>query len=461
MLRSMYAGVSGMKAHMDKMDVVSNNISNVNTVGYKTSRATFKTMFSQMIQGATAPQGGRGGTNPQQIGLGTTLGSIDKDMGQGSLQSTGRNSDLAIEGSGFFVVGNGNSRRYTKAGSLTKDKDGYLVNSSTGYRVKGWEADANGDIDTNAPLEDMSFKESMPAQATSKVSYEGNLNADSEASDTWNTTFETYDSQGTVHTVDLKFSKTGANQWNYEIAGISGIDDNNQDNTTLTLADGTDETDNSADAGDGEIDGLSGSISFDVNGDIVTIDGQNIEDIQDETEDNEDINFPKLQYTPSGGAEVPDDPTTDGGPEPITLDFSGLTQFSGEMTADRDTVNGYKAGSLLDYQFDSSGTITGEYDNGRQQTIGRIALASFNNPAGLTAEGETLFNVSNNSGDPNIGAPASGGLGAIKAGSLEMSNVDLSRQFTEMITTQRGFQANSKTISTSDQILQELVNLKR
>ncbi|MFO7820383.1 MAG: flagellar hook-basal body complex protein, partial [Halanaerobacter sp.] len=203
MLRSMYSGVSGMKAHMDKMDIVSNNISNVNTTGYKNSRATFKTMFSQMIQGATAPQGGRGGTNPQQIGLGTTLGSIDKDMGQGSLQSTGRNSDLAVEGSGFFVVNNGNSRRYTKAGSLSKDKDGYLVNSSTGYRVKGWQADENGEVDTNGELEDMTFKESMPAQATDEVSYAGNLNASAEEDETWSTSFESFDSQGTEHAVDL------------------------------------------------------------------------------------------------------------------------------------------------------------------------------------------------------------------------------------------------------------------
>jgi flagellar hook protein FlgE len=131
------------------------------------------------------------------------------------------------------------------------------------------------------------------------------------------------------------------------------------------------------------------------------------------------------------------------------------------MTADRDTVNGYKAGSLVDYNFDNTGTITGEYDNGKRQTIGQLAVADFNNPGGLATEGETLFRTSNNSGDANIGAPGSGGLGGIKAGALEMSNVDLSRQFTEMITTQRGFQANSKTISTSDQILQELVNLKR
>ena len=412
MLRSMYSGVSGMKAHMDKMDVVSNNISNVNTIGYKSSRATFKTMFSQLIQGATAPQGGRGGTNPQQIGLGATLGSIDKDMGQGSLKSTGRNSDLAIQGSGFFVVSNGTNRRYTKAGSLTKDEEGFLVNSATGYRVKGWQADDNGNINTNEPIEDMSFKESMPAQATGEVTYAGNLNANATTGTTWDTTFEAYDSQGAIHTADVEFEKGGSNSWNYTVTNVS---------------------DANIDGGD------TGTITFNADGSF----------------NNDSAAGTPLDVEPINATAGAADPLE------IDLDFSSMTQFSGEMTADRDTVNGYKAGSLLDYQFDSSGTITGEYDNGRQQTIGRIALADFNNPAGLTAEGETLFNVSNNSGEPKIGAPASGGLGAIKAGSLEMSNVDLSRQFSEMITTQRGFQANSKTISTSDQILQELVNLKR
>ena len=439
MLRSMYAGVSGLKAHMDKMDIVSNNIANVNTVGYKGSRATFKTMFSEMIQGASGPQGGRGGTNPQQIGLGATLGSIDKDMGTGSLQSTGRNQDLAINGNGFFVVDTGVNQRYTRAGSLSKDENGFLVNSATGYRVKGWQANANNEIDTNSELENLTLKQSMPAEATNEVSYAGNLRSEAynpnrdygdgssggtppdpathpEAHEyyqdnppTWSTDFEAYDSQGTVHTVDVTFEKTDTNTWNYNVDSVSGGTINSGDTGELTFnADGTFQSDNN-----------SGT---------------------------------PLDVTPDGGAS---DPLS------IDLDFSDMTQFSGEMTADKDTSNGYKAGSLIDFNFDSAGVITGEYDNGQRQTIGQIALASFNNPGGLASEGETLFRTSNNSGDAKIGTPASGGLGAIKAGTLEMSNVDLSRQFTEMITTQRGFQANSKTISTSDQILQELVNLKR
>ncbi|MGM0370671.1 MAG: flagellar hook protein FlgE [Bacillota bacterium] len=427
MLRSMFSGVSGMKAHMDKMDVVSNNISNVNTAGYKGSRATFKTMFSQMIQGGTSPQDGRGGTNPQQIGLGTTLGSIDKDMGQGSLQSTGRNQDLAIEGSGFFVVSDGESQRYTKSGSLSKDESGHLVNSTTGSRVKGWQADANGDINTNGELEDLTFKESMPAKATDEVSYAGNLDAGAANDDQWDTSFEAYDSQGGEHAVDLEFTKDDANTWSYDVTHI----EDDQGDIEFDAEDGTHESD---------VENESGELVFSDEGDI---------DL-----DNSDVPG-NLEFNPQY-----DD---DGGVSPVSidLDFSDMTQNYNEMTADRNNVNGYKAGSLKDYSFDSTGTITGEYDNGKRQTIGQTAMANFNNPAGLASEGDTMFRVSNNSGDAKIGAPGSGGMGSIKAGSLEMSNVDLSRQFSEMITTQRGFQANSKTISTSDEVLQELVNLKR
>ncbi len=437
----MYAGVSGLKAHMTKMDIVGNNIANVNTVGYKGSRATFKTMLSQTIQGASAPQDGRGGTNPQQVGLGVSLGSIDKDMGQGNTQSTGRNADLAIEGNGFFVVGNGGSNYYTRAGSTTFDRDGFLVNATNGYRIKGWMADVDGNIDTNGALEDITLKHSMDANATSEVTYSGNLDADAydpaldygdgssggaipdkstnplayaayiNNPNTRTTTLNACDSQGTLHTVNLSFAKTGANTWDYTVNSISGSSNiDSGDSGTLVFAP------------DGSLDtGLS------------------------------TINNP-LQFDSAGGAS--DD-------QKITLDFTSLTQYSGDMTADKNTVNGYQAGAIESYAFDSSGVITGYYDNGQRQTIGRLAVADFNNPAGLSQAGNTLFKTSNNSGQVKIGAPNSGSFGSLVPGTLEMSNIDLSRQFTEMITTQRGFQANSKVITTGDEILQELVNLKR
>ncbi len=428
MLRSMYAGVSGLKAHMNKMDIIGNNIANVNTTGYKRSRATFKTMLSQTIQGASAPQEGRGGTNPQEIGLGVSLGSIDVDMGQGNLQSTGRNTDLAIQGDGFFVMNQNGRNLYSRAGATTFDRDGFLVNATNGLRIQGWMADANGNIDSNGDLGNITLNPSMSASASDNINYAGNLNSDVTAyggatppttdaeqgaydAATRTTSIDVYDSQGSPHTVDLNFTKTGANTWEYEVSDVSGTDGSGLTNE-------------------------GGTLVFDAAGKL----------------NKGASTFPgDLQFTPDGGAED----------LAIDLDFSGLTQYSGNMTADIDTITGYQAGSIQKFAIDGSGTITGFYDNGKRQTIGQIAVARFNNASGLASEGETMFAESNNSGQAKIGAPGEGSFGALAAGTLEMSNVDLSREFTEMITTQRGFQANSKTISTADQILQELVNLKR
>ncbi|MCK8816525.1 flagellar basal-body rod protein FlgF [Natroniella sulfidigena] len=439
MLRSMFSGVSGLNAHMDKMDVIGNNISNVNTTGFKGSRATFKSMMSQRMQGASAPQDERGGTNPQEVGLGTQLGSIDKDMGQGSLQSTGRNTDLAVEGNGFFMVDDGTERYYTRAGAMDFDSDGYLVNNNNGYRLQGWEADADGAIDTNADLDDISLKQSMDANATSRVNFDGNLNKDVDVFDDGAGSVEdilngddddlkrdlaeisrsinsqVYDSQGGRHNLDLRFVKTdvGEEETTWNVYGR--IDDgdfvelNENDPIIFDQSGNVDEGD-SIDIGVADLDELD-------------IDG--VEDLE------------------------------------FTLDFSNMTQQANDFTADVDTVNGYTSGDLQSFTIDGSGEITGSYDNGRSQTLGRLGLATFNNPSGLSEEGDTLYRVSNNSGPANIGTPGSGGFGEISAGTLEMSNVDLSREFTELISTQRGFQSNSKTITTSDEILQELVNLKR
>jgi len=515
----MYAGVSGLKAHMNKMDIVGNNISNVNTTGYKNSRATFKTMLSQTIQGASAPQDERGGTNPQQIGLGTTLGSIDKDMGQGNLKSTGKNTDLAIQGNGFFVLNGGGSNLYTRAGSLTFDRDGYLVNSTNGYRLQGWQADSKGDIDTNSELEDITLKQNMEADATENVKYAGNLSS-TNSLELNSSTIAIEDHTGSNRTADLSLNKTGSLTWDFTVeepnsgasdSGTIELDNNGEivgagttANVTLdTNGDGTDDetinlpgdgTDinsndlfsaaNSGDAvgaefdlgeartittpvydslgkehtvsltmqkagGNWEIDTSSVSVS---DASSVTFNGGSDHTISFNADGKVDSGgSADLEFTPSGGASNAD----------ISLDFSNLTQFAGDMTADVDTVDGYQAGSLKKFSIGQSGVITGHYDNGKRQTVGQMALANFNNPAGLNEEADTMFRESNNSGQAKIGSPNSGGFGNLKAGTLEMSNVDLSRQFTEMITTQRGFQANSKTISTSDQILNELVNLKR
>lgn len=409
MMRSMYAGVSGLKAHQTRMDVIGNNIANVNTAGFKASRVTFKEMLSQTLSGAKAPQGNRGGMNPQQVGLGVSLGSIDTNLVQGNLQSTGLGTDLAIQGNGFFVVNNGTQNFYTRAGALTLDENGNLVNASNGYIMQGWMA-TNGIINTNSPLTGIRIPigDTMAPQASTEAVFAGNLNSADPVD--WTATIDIYDSQGEKHTLTLNFNPTGTdNEWTW----TASIDGASLSSNTGTITFG----------GDGK----------------VKVD-----------ENNSDTFTFNIDF--------------DNGTDQITgfrLDLSAVTQMAGDNTLDGLYADGYSMGSLESFSIDNAGVITGSYSNGLTKAIGQIAIANFSNAGGLTRVGDTLFAESQNSGIAQIGAAGTAGRGKISAGTLEMSNVDLAEQFTDMITTQRGFQANSRIISTTDEMLQDLVNLKR
>lgn len=416
MMRSMYAGVSGLKAHQTRMDVIGNNIANVNTAGFKASRVTFKEMLSQTLSGAKAPQGNRGGMNPQQVGLGVSLGSIDTNLVQGNLQSTGLGTDLAIQGNGFFVVNNGTQNFYTRAGALTLDENGNLVNASNGYIMQGWMA-TNGIIDTNSPLTGIRIPigDTMAPQASTEAVFAGNLNAADPVE--WTATIDIYDSQGQKHTLTLKFTHTGTdNVWTW----TASIDGASLSSNTGTITFG----------GDGKVD----TITFGEDEKVDTVTGVTF-----------DIVFNNGTDQIAG----------------FRLDLSAVTQMAGDNTLDGLYADGYSMGSLESFSIDNAGVITGSYSNGLTKAIGQIAIANFSNAGGLTRVGDTLFAESQNSGIAQIGAAGTAGRGKISAGTLEMSNVDLAEQFTDMITTQRGFQANSRIISTTDEMLQDLVNLKR
>lgn len=546
-MRSMYAGVSGLKAHQTKMDVIGNNISNVNTTGYKGSRVTFQEMLSQTIEGASSPQDGRGGTNPQQIGLGVQVGSVDNNMGSGNPQSTGKMTDLAIDGEGFFIANDGNQNLYTRAGNLTFDKEGYLVNSSTGYRMQGWKANESGEINKmgGANLEDISLDKTMEASASKNANFKGNLDGSVENLLEFTPNKIQVDDGTNVGDMSVDLSKTpNYNEWDFTLTGENSSDDfiagGSSLGNTLTGTINVDEEGNVtnlvADDGGSTIDLLAGSNdleldvtgdgntqtlasfggSFDINstplfdgGAGETVDGDytlnaqrdltaNVYDSQGtehtisfttkKTADNEwtiapsdvSVSDATLDTTTglgsaahqitfdgdgdiTGGDEVDITFTPDkgAGTQTVSLDFSQFTQSGGDMDAKFDIADGYSQGSLKSFTIDGSGTITGSFDNGYNKTLAKIGVASFKNPAGLSREGSTMFNISNNSGEAQIGQAGTSGRGMLTPGSLEMSNVDLSRQFTEMITAQRGFQANSKAITTSDQMLQTLVNLKR
>jgi len=406
MMRSMFAGVSGLRNHQLKMDVIGNNIANVNTVGFKPSRVTFQEMFSQIIRGASAPSDDLGGTNPMQVGLGMSLASIDVMHVQGNLQMTGRATDMAVQGDGFFVVRDEGRRLFTRAGNFCLDGLGYLT-SPNGLRVQGWVAQ-NGvfPVKDESNLSDIRILkgESIPAEATDEMTWGYNLDAGMAVGDSKSIPIKVFDSLGNVHTVTFTFTKNVAppdNEWTWN-AEESGVPCGNG---TLTFA-----TDGTLSAGG------TGTIAF----------------------------------NPPGA-----DPIN------IALDFSRVTQYAGDTTVSAIEVDGYTTGSLTSYSIDARGIITGSYSNGISRELAQVALGLFSNPGGLLKVGDNLFEESNNSGAVRVGEPSTGGRGGVAPGNLEMSSVDLAREFTEMITTQRGFQVNSRVITTSDEMLQELVNLKR
>ncbi|GAA0331857.1 flagellar hook protein FlgE [Bacillus carboniphilus] len=392
MLRSMYSGISGLRNFQTKLDVIGNNIANVNTYGFKKGRVTFKDAMNQTMAGATAAQGNMGGKNPMQVGLGASIGSIDTITTQGSLQTTGRSLDLAINGDGYFVVSQGESNFYTRAGNFYLDDEGTLV-TQDGYKVQSYN---------NGILEDIvvNVNAAVPARETTEITLAGNLPDDAVGNKSITQQIKVVDENGEAHTLDVEIYKsiTDADEWEVEFI-------NNNDGGNGVIVE-IDFTDNSLTLSTGDMSG----IGIDVSG-------------------------------------------------PITLDLEGLTNESGSITA-MATADGNSAGALESFNIGGLGEINGVYSNGLVLQLGQLALSKFSNPSGLEKAGNNLLRETVNSGRPSNGVPGEG-FGTIASSSLEMSNVDLSEEFTEMIVAQRGFQANTRIITTSDEILQELVNLKR
>jgi flagellar hook protein FlgE len=424
MLRSLFAGVSGLRNHQVRMDVIGNNIANVNTVGFKASRVNFAEALSQTIRGAQAPSEARGGMNAMQVGLGVQVGSIDTLFTQGNLQYTGNLTDLAIQGDGFLVVGDGLRRFYTRDGAVVMDADGNLVHASSGLRLMGWQADATGAVDTAGPLAPLTIPvgTQIPPMATARATLAGNLDGGAPvydpgdpatASGRWTTTLTVYDALGNPTQLRLVFTKQGANEWQWELF-----------------------------YGDEPSPVGSGTLSF--------ADPDSPGRLSDPTAPVE-VTVPLSSLAPDLGA--PD--------LTFEIDFGGVTQYASPSTVALQSQDGYASGSLESFAIDGNGVITGLYSNGRTQVIGQVALALFTNPGGLLKAGSNLYAESSNSGPAAVGAAGTGGRGTLTAGALEMSNVDLAQEFTNMITAQRGFQANARVITTSDELLQELISLRR
>ena len=441
MMRSLFAGVSGLQNHQTRMDVVGNNIANVNTYGFKRGRVTFKDMISQSLSGAAKPQEDRGGINPQQVGLGMMVATIDTIHTQGALQVTGVNTDLAIQGEGFFIEKRGNNSYYTRNGAFSLDRDGYLVNPSIGYKVQGWNAVLNQEtgemeLNTSAGIEDLIIPVGSkdPARATANTKYFCNLQKSGE---THQSDLTIYDSTGIPRQLRATFTRTDVNRWDM----------------TIDIPDAT-EGSVSVSAGDPVEGGGNNTFQLVFNdaGSLISVsDGTNTQ--------TEGVLMPNVSFTYQG-TEGEVNQTINLTMGEVGL-FNGITQFESPSTTKAIEQDGYTMGMLEGFSFDDNGQITGVFTNGNRKTLGQVALAKFNNAGGLEKAGDTLFVASNNSGAANIGTASAEGRGSLKAGALEMSNVDLSEQFTDMIVTQRGFQSNARTITTADQMLQEVIALKR
>ncbi len=411
-LRSFFAGVTGLRNHQVRMDAIGSNIANVNTVGYKSSRVTFQDAYSQQIQGASRPvANGSFGTDPIQIGLGMSVGSVDMSFAQGNLQNTGINTDLAVQGDGLFIVSDGNQDFYTRAGNFQFDALGRMVASNTGLVVQGKMATAGVLVDTVTDIV-LPVGQKTAALPTTSTTMGGNLDAQALTGDQRQSTITVFDSLGVPHDLTVTFTKTAnPNEWGFAVTAPNGT----------------------VNGGD------TGVVTFDSAGALVSPD------------------FTDFDFTPNNITTA----------QVIRVNFgtagsiNGISQFASPSTAVLREQDGYTMGELRGIQFDSTGTVTGSYSNGTTQILAQVGLADFNNPGGLNREGNNLLAVSANSGQPVIGFVGEGTTSVITAGALEMSNVDLAEQFTDMITTQRGFQSISRVITTSDEMLQELVNLKR
>ena len=423
-MRSMFSGVSGLKVHQTKMDVIGNNISNVNTVGYKSQRVTFNEVFSQTLQGASAASDdtGRGGVNAMQVGLGVNVSSIDMLMTQGAAERTDNPFDVMINGKGFLVVGDASGQYFTRDGALRVDDSGNLC-IKNGMKVRGWGSTLNTDTGkyeiTKGEVQDISLAASTSSspEMTTKASLSGNICSTSDKPTETSVSF--YDSLGNYYKATFKLEKSATGgKVTYTPKDIKVTDANNKELEGYTAT-------------------IDGTLVFGEDGKLTADSGKEL----------------TLKFTKT--TDTSKTPTFTLGE--IKVDCKDVSQYASKDTLKSKTLDGNAAGTMNGYSIGADGIITASYTNGDQRVVAQVVVAEFDNPAGLEKAGSNLFKITANSGDfDGIGVS-----GEFSTGCLEMSNVDLSAEFTQMITTQRGFQANSRIISVSDEMLQELTNLKR
>ena len=462
MMRSLYAGVAGLKTHQTRMDVIGNNIANVNTTAYKSQSMTFSDLMYQTTQAASGANAttGVGGTNVRQIGLGSKTSAIKTAITQqGATQTTNDPFDVMITGESFFVVNNGSENFFTRDGSFYVDGAGNLAMTSTGYNVMGWLPDTEDPTtikqDTVTALRVMTEANmTYPAQATSQATFAGIIDTN-DTNVTSNegrvVNLEVYDNKGFKYTV--RCSLHDADKTKDDGVFFLQLDDILDSNGKSVVAAGA---------------ALTDYVKF-ANAQGPTADTTAY--LRYSTKDGSFLSV-GTDGTTTGQSTVSLDFNQANLPsfDDITADFSatsnqnnnGSSTFVGSKGDSKGIGSGRKVGEMSGIAIQKDGKIYASYDNGQKRLLGQIAVASFANASGLSKEGDNLYSATQNSGDFNgVGEDITAGGGYMNSGVLEMSNVDLSAEFTEMITTQRGFQANSRIITVSDTLLEELTNLKR
>lgn len=437
MLTSLFTGISGLNANSLALSVVGDNIANANTIGFKSSRANFADILSQTLSGASA----------MQVGRGTMIIDIQKMFTQGTLETTANPLDLAIEGDGFFVVRQPNGPTYyTRAGQFRINKDGYLVDPN-GYLLQAYQMDANGNVTGAIGNVYLAGLMSDPS-ATNLITIQVNLDSRENLPDSWqyqggstlppagtynySTAITIYDSQGNPHLIYIFFHKVDQNKWEAHI-----VYNNSATGTNYVEVDF-----------DANADGTQPiTILFNENG--------TIRDIYVGASNNP----PNPYFRPTAFFDFSDWGVVS--PQSVELDFSNSTQYGSPNAVVFQNQNGYTAGNLIAVTVDQDGVISGVFTNGQVKKVAQVVLAKFVAAHNLTKVGNNLFLESYGSGGPTYGAPGTVGVGKVYANSLEASNVDLAEEFIRMIAAQRAFQANVRVITTTDNILNELMNIIR
>lgn len=415
-INALYTGASGLAANSTALDVVGNNLANLNTVGFKTQRALFRDAVYQTLSSGSAASGSFGGTNPVQMGFGVSVGAVDSLFTQGTLNPTGNALDLGINGRGFFVVSNGTQTSYTRTGSFNVDDTGILVDSSTGFRVQRFGSigestattsgfQTTGDLDIHIP-----FGVGLAGVPTTTAVLQGNIDSRTSVGGSFDRFFQVFDSQSTIRSMTLTFTKTAVNTYSLS-ASMTGA--------TVTVP--------------------PTSIQFDQQGQL--------------------LSPTTLDVTITGLPSASD--------QTITFDLgdsgtaNGLSQFGDDSTVSVVSQNGIGSGTLNTVSVDLSGIIQGTFSNGRTVPIAQIAIAGFNNEAGLIRQGNNYYGVSPSSGNPILGPAGSGGLGLVQGGTLEGANVDIATEFAKLIIAQRGFQVSAQTVTAANEMLQTVSNILR